>query len=82
MSAGPGQYNQDSALKQTHYRSREAHIDPSSPQRPTTFASQSHVGSAGPGHYTSGKSFGKDNGKTYSIGVKREKQIIASAGPG
>jgi hypothetical protein len=41
-----------------------------SPSRPSTFASQAHVGSTGPGHYTSGKEFGKDV-KGGTIGIKR-----------
>ena len=54
-SPGPGDFDPDRAKNLTHYRSPEVHIDPESPQRPASFADPNHVGTAGPGQYTSGK---------------------------
>ena len=76
-TAGPGEYQVDKALNQTHTRNPAPDMS-SSPPRPGTFAI---AGQSAPGQYDSSVKFANDvNG--FTIGVKREQPIPKTVGPG
>lgn len=77
---GPGHYDADRANSLTQTRVKTTIIT-NEKARPETFASQSHVGTAGPGQYDDGVRW-NSNSKSFTIGEKRTETIKEGVGPG